>query len=507
MDNNTALELKHIVKQYPGVLALDEMSITFQKGEIHALLGENGAGKSTLIKICTGAIRPTSGTIVTNGQEFPYMTPQLSEQNGIAVVYQELNLVDELSVAENIYLGQRIGGNHIYRQNVMARKAQELLDRLEMNLPADAFIKDLSPGYQQLVEIAKALSLDARILILDEPSAALTDSEVQKLFKTVLKMKEMGTTVIYISHRLDEIFQIADRVTVLRDGCKIQTLNVKDTNKDMLISLMVGREMTEVYPARRHLPDQEKGEPEVVLEVDHLTGNGLKDISFQVKKGEILGLGGLVGAGRTELAQMLFGVVRKESGVIRIHGREVQFCSPTEAIRHGIALVPEDRKAQGLILKMSIEKNISLASLKRMSKGLVINNRTEKATAVGYAKSLKLKAASLEFDADTLSGGNQQKIVLAKWMATEPELIILDEPTRGVDVGAKYEIYLLMHEMIEAGKTLIMISSEMEELINMSDRIIVLSEGRQAGELEKSEFNQETILKYASGAKVKEVRS
>ncbi len=505
MDNNTALELKHIVKQYPGVLALDEMSITFRKGEIHALLGENGAGKSTLIKICTGAIRPTSGTIVTNGQELPYMTPQLSEQNGIAVVYQELNLVNELSVAENVYLGQRIGGKHMYRQSVMEKKAQELLDRLEMNIPASALIKELSPGYQQLVEIAKALSLDARILILDEPSAALTDSEVQKLFKTVLKMKEMGTTVIYISHRLDEIFQIADRVTVLRDGCKIQTLDVKDTNKDMLISLMVGREMTEVYPTRRLLPDQER-EPEVVLEVDHLTGNGLKDISFQVKKGEILGLGGLVGAGRTELAQMLFGVVKKEAGVIRIHGREVQFHSPTEAIEHGIALVPEDRKAQGLILNMSIEKNISLASLKRMSKGLVINNRTEQDTAKNYAKSLKLKAASLEFDADTLSGGNQQKIVLAKWMATEPELIILDEPTRGVDVGAKYEIYLLMHEMIEAGKTLIMISSEMEELINMSDRIIVLSEGRQAGELEKSEFNQETILKYASGAKVKEVR-
>ena len=373
-----------------------------------------------------------------------------------------------------------------------------------MNLPATAKIKELSPGYQQLVEIAKALSLDARILILDEPSAALTDSEVQKLFKTILKMQEMGTTVIYISHRLDEIFQIADRVTVLRDGCKIQTLDVKDTDKDRLISLMVGREMTEVYPKY----EGREGEPEdVILDISHVSGNGLKDISFQVRKGEILGLGGLVGAGRTELAQILFGVVKKDAGVIRIHGQEVEFHSPTEAIAHGIALVPEDRKQQGLILNMSIEKNISLASLKRMSKGLVINNRTEKITAQDYAKALKLKAASLEYDADTLSGGNQQKIVLAKWMATEPDIIILDEPTRGVDVGAKYEIYLLMHEMIRAGKTLIMISSEMEELINMSDRIVVLSEGRQAGELKKEEFNQETILKYASGADAKEVCS
>ena len=504
MENNIALELKNISKQYPGVLALDSMSITFRKGEIHALLGENGAGTHLDERGLSGAIRPSSGTIEIGGQQFSHMTPQLSEQNGVAVVYQELNLVEELSVAENIYLGQKAGGKHLFNGAAVAKKAQELLDRLEMNLPATAKIKELSPGYQQLVEIAKALSLDARILILDEPSAALTDSEVQKLFKTILKMQEMGTTVIYISHRLDEIFQIADRVTVLRDGCKIQTLDVKDTDKDRLISLMVGREMTEVYPRY----EGREGEPEdVILDISHVSGNGLKDISFQVRKGEILGLGGLVGAGRTELAQILFGVVKKDAGVIRIHGQEVEFHSPTEAIAHGIALVPEDRKQQGLILNMSIEKNISLASLKRMSKGLVINNRTEKTTAQDYAKALKLKAASLEYDADTLSGGNQQKIVLAKWMATEPDIIILDEPTRGVDVGAKYEIYLLMHEMIRAGKTLIMISSEMEELINMSDRIVVLSEGRQAGELKKEEFNQETILKYASGADAKEVCS
>lgn len=495
MEKNTVLNLENISKQYPGVLALDHLSIAFQEGEIHALLGENGAGKSTLIKVCTGAVRPSSGTIEINGRQYSQITPQLSEENGIAVVYQELNLVNELSVAENIYLGQKIGAKHIFHKSVIEQKADELLNRLGMNISSRSKVKDLSPGYQQLVEIAKALSHDARILILDEPSAALTDTEVQKLFKTILKMKAMGTTIIYISHRLDEIFQIADRVTIFRDGCKIQTLDVKDTDKDTLIRLMVGREMTEIYPKYTGSRSEE-----ILLETDHLCGNGLKDISFQVKKGEILGLGGLVGAGRTELAQILFGAAKKESGRILLHGKEVQISDSAQAIEHGIALVPEDRKQQGLILKMSIEKNISLASLKRISKGLVIHNRTEKKIAGDYAKALKLKAASLEFEADTLSGGNQQKIVLAKWMATEPEIIILDEPTRGVDVGAKYEIYLLMHEMVRAGKTLIMISSEMEELINMSDRIVVLSEGRQTGELKKEEFDQEKILKYASGA-------
>lgn len=495
MDKNTVLKLENISKQYPGVLALNNLSMSFQKGEIHALLGENGAGKSTLIKVCTGAVRPSSGTIEINERQYAYMTPQLSKENGVAVVYQELNLVNELSVAENIYLGQKTGGKHIFNKSVIEKKAEELLDSLEMQISPRTKIKNLSPGYQQLVEIAKALSQEAQILILDEPSAALTDTEVQKLFKTILKMKAMGTTIIYISHRLDEIFQIADHVTIFRDGCKIQTLDVKNTDKDTLIRLMVGREMTEVYPKYNG-----KCSDEVILEVEHLCGNGLKDISFQVRKGEILGLGGLVGAGRTELAQLLFGVAKKESGSIKLHGKEVQIHDSAGAICRGIALVPEDRKQQGLILKMSIEKNISLASLKRISKGIVVNKRMEKQIAQDYAKSLKLKAASLEFEADTLSGGNQQKIVLAKWMATEPEVIILDEPTRGVDVGAKYEIYLLMHEMIRAGKTLIMISSEMEELINMSDRILVLSEGRQAGELKKEEFDQERILKYASGA-------
>lgn len=495
MDKNIVLTLENISKQYPGVLALDNLNMAFQKGEIHALLGENGAGKSTLIKVCTGAVKPSSGIIKINGNQYSYMTPQLSEENGIAVVYQELNLVKELSVAENIYLGRKVSGKHIYNRLQIEKKAEELLNGLGMNISARAKIRDLSPGYQQLVEIAKALSHDAKILILDEPSAALTDTEVQKLFKTILKMKAMGTTVIYISHRLDEIFQIADRVTIFRDGCKIQTLNVKDTNKDTLIRLMVGREMTEAYPKYNG-----KCSDEIILEVSHLCGNGLKDISFQVKKGEILGFGGLVGAGRTELAQMLFGDVKKESGYIKLHGKEIELNEPAQAIRHGIALVPEDRKQQGLILKMSIEKNISLASLKRISKKLTINNRMEKRMAQDYAKALKLKFANLDFGADTLSGGNQQKVVLAKWMATEPEVIILDEPTRGVDVGAKYEIYLLMHEMLRAGKTLIMISSEMEELMSMSDRIIVLSEGRLKGELKKEEFDQEKILRYASGA-------
>ena len=494
MSDNIVLTLNGITKQYPGVTALDNLSLSFKKGEVHALLGENGAGKSTLIKICTGAVKPTAGTIETNGHVFTEMTPQLSEQNGIAVVYQELNLVDELSVAENIFLGQKLTGNQLFSKSLAEKKARELLASMDMDLPVTMPVKYLNPGYQQLVVIAKALRMKTRILILDEPSAALTDTEVQHLFKTVLKMKEMGTTVIYISHRLDEIFQIADRVTVLRDGCKIDTLQVADTNKDELVSMMVGRQMTEAFP--EYVPCFTD---EVVLEVEHLYGNGLSDISFTARKGEVLGFGGLVGAGRTELEQILFGVVKRDSGSIRLHGKELKAKAPINAIREGISYVPEDRKQQGLLLDTSIKKNISMASLKELSKGLVINQRDETQLAKKYAQALRLKAADLNYAANTLSGGNQQKIVLAKWLATQPDVIILDEPTRGVDVGAKYEIYLLMKELIKSGRTLLMISSEMEELVNMSDRILVLSEGRLTGELQRGEFDQETILRYAAG--------
>ena len=344
-----------------------------------------------------------------------------------------------------------------------------------------------------MVEISKALSKNVQLLIMDEPSAPLTNNEVDSMFEAVERLKARGVTIIYISHRLEEIFRIADRVTVLRDGEYITTKDVKETDKDELIRYMVGRELTEAFPVYEGKPSDE-----VILEVDHLTGNGVKDVSFQVRRGEILGLGGLIGAGRTELAQMIFGMVRPQSGTIKVKGKQVHFQSPKEAILSKIAMVPEDRKKQGLVLPMSIKENISMACYKNLSRFTVINRRKQAAIVKEYQDAMKIKMANSEMQVQSLSGGNQQKVVLAKWMATQPDIIIFDEPTRGIDVGAKYEIYLLMHELLRQGKALIMISSEMEELISMSDRIVVLSEGQQTGELQRSEFSQELILQYSS---------
>lgn len=493
MDERNVLELNNISKEYSGVRALNNINIQFRKGEVHALVGENGAGKSTLIKICTGAISPTAGTIHVNGQSFPMMTPSLSKENGIAAVYQEFNLVKEVSVAENIFIGEKIGGSRLFNRKRSVEEGDKIFRQFAPNVGAKTLVKDLSVGYQQMVEISKAISHNAQLLIMDEPSAPLTNTEVESMFRVVERLKNQGVTIIYISHRLEEIFRLADRVTVLRDGEFIVTRDVCDTTKDELIRDMVGRQLKEAFPVY-----DGNVQSETILEVEHLTGNGVSDISFSVRKGEILGLGGLVGAGRTELAQMLFGMVRPKSGLIKIKGREVNFKLPRNAIHSGIAMVPEDRKKQGLILGLSIKENISMACLKQISRWTVVSRERQKNIVEQYQSSMKIKMANADVPVKNLSGGNQQKVVLAKWMATEPDIIIFDEPTRGIDVGAKYEIYLLMHELLRQGKTLIMISSEMEELISMSDRIIVLSEGMQMGELEKDEFSQELILQYSS---------
>ena len=493
MDNQNILELEQISKQYPGVLALDRVSISFRRGEIHALVGENGAGKSTLIKVCTGAIEPTSGSIHINGKTFSSFNPETSLANGIAAVYQEFNLVPELSVAENICLGERIGGKILFRKNQVNDAAAKIFSEFAPEISVSTPVKKLSVGYQQMVEIAKAISRNTKLLIMDEPSAPLTNAEVGTMFRLVKHLKEQGVTIIYISHRLEEIFQLADRVSVMRDGEYICTKNVSETSKDELIRFMVGREMNESFPV---YDGEQPGE--YIMEVDHLTGNGVEDISFKVRKGEILGLGGLVGSGRTETVQMLFGLVKPKSGSIRFHGKELAMNSVSDAIDNGIALVPEDRKVQGLVLGQSIGRNISMASLKALSRMGVVNTSKEKEIVNTYKDAMRIKMTDSSMPAGSLSGGNQQKVVLSKWMATEPELIIFDEPTRGIDVGAKYEIYLLMHRLLKQGKTLIMISSEMEELINMSDRIVILSEGRVAGELERSEYTQEKILAYSS---------
>ena len=493
MDKNNVLELKNISKKYPGVQALKDINIEFRRGEVHALVGENGAGKSTLIKICTGAISPTTGTIWVNGKEFSGMTPALSKENGIGAVYQEFNLVREVSIAENIFIGEKIKGRKLFDRKLAVEEADKIFGQFAPEVSTATLVKDLSVGYQQMVEISKAISKNVQLLIMDEPSAPLTDTEVDRMMEIVRELKDRGVTIVYISHRLEEIFRIADRVTILRDGEYIATKDVKDTCKDELIRYMVGREMTEAYPVY-----DGKVSDEVILEVEHLSGNGVQDISFQVRRGEILGLGGLVGAGRTELAQMIFGMVKPVAGVIRIHGKEVHFKAPKDAIAERIAMVPEDRKKQGLVLTMSIKENISMACFPAISKFTVINRKKQAEIVKTYQDAMRIKMSDSEMEAQSLSGGNQQKVVLAKWMATQPDIIIFDEPTRGIDVGAKYEIYLLMHELLRQGKALIMISSEMEELISMSDRIIVLSEGRQTGQLEKGEFSQELILKYSS---------
>lgn len=493
IEKKTVLKLANITKTYPGVVALNNVSLELMEGEIHALVGENGAGKSTLIKACAGAEIPDSGKIIVDGKEFSSMTPKLAENCGIEVIYQEFNLIDELSVAENIFLGSEIRNGMIIDKKQMAAKSAELLKELHIEIDPNTLVKDLTVGYQQMVEIAKAFARNAKILIMDEPSAPLTNAEVERMFTLVDQLKASGVSIIYISHRLEEIFRLSDRVTVLRDGKEIKTMNTSDTNIEELVKLMVGHDIQETFPSRENTVQDE-----TLLEVQNLCGNGLKDISFTLKRGEILGLAGLIGAGRTELAELIFGAKKRTGGKIYFKGKEIFPQSPKDAIEAGIALVPEDRKRQGAVLPMTIRENISMACLERISKFLVVNKPEEKKISHRFKDSLSIKAPTLEQTVNHLSGGNQQKVVLAKWLATDPDLIILDEPTRGIDIGAKHEIYKIMNTLVEAQKTIIMISSEMPELLGMADRILVLAEGRLSGEVRKDKFDQEIIMSYAS---------
>ena len=492
--SDNILELKHITKLYPGVVALNDVSLEVRRGEILALVGENGAGKSTLIKTCSGAIHPTQGEIVINGKSFTGMTPQTSEQNGIGVIYQEFNLVGDLSVAENIFLGRAIRKGMVIDLKAMERESKKILDSLNIKINPKTLVKTLSVGYQQMVEIAKAVSQNAKLLIMDEPSAPLTSAEVEAMFAIVDKLKAGGVSIIYISHRLDEIFRLADRITILRDGQYVTTLNTDETNKDELVKYMVGRQLTEVYPKR----DEICVKDEVIFEAVNVSGNGDKNISFKIHRGEVLGLGGLVGAGRTEFAELMFGMRPKTAGKFIFKGKEISPKTPKDAIELGIGLVPEDRKKEGALLGMSIRCNINMPIYQRISKGTVINEKKEEEIAQTYRKEISIKTPTLDQLVKNLSGGNQQKVILAKWLAADSELLIFDEPTRGIDVGAKQEIYTLINHLVEQGKTVLMISSEMEELMGMSDRILILAEGNMTGELNKSEFNQERIMQLAS---------
>lgn len=487
------LTLENIVKTYPGVLALDDVSVEIIRGEVHALVGENGAGKSTLIKTCSGAIKPDSGKIIIESKNFQSLTPKKSVENGIAVIYQEFNLVGELSVAENIFLGRAIRKGFVIDKKEMIRLSSEIFKEFEIKIDPNELVKNLTVGYQQIVEIAKAMSQNAKILIMDEPSAPLTNQEAESMYVIVDKLKAKGVTIIYISHRMNEIFRLSDRVTVLRDGRKIVTLKTSETNIDELVKLMVGRELSETYPKRKH-----KISNEPVLEVEKLNGNSLHDISFKINKGEVLGFAGLIGAGRTELAELIFGVKPIVSGEIKINGNSLKIKSPKQAIENGIALVPEDRKQLGAHLDIDVKGNTVISVLNRISKFSIVDKKEELKIADYYKSYLKVKTPNLDEKVKNLSGGNQQKVIIGKWLATDPDLIILDEPTRGIDVGAKYEIYTLINTLIESGKTILMISSEMEEIMGMSDRIIVLSDGRITGEFPKNEFDQEKIMAAAS---------
>lgn len=488
------LEIRHLTKRYPGVVALNDVTMSVEQGKIHALMGENGAGKSTMIKAIAGAIQPEEGTITIEGVPYHRLTPAAARRAGIGVIYQEFNLVPSLSVAENIFLGEKVGNSPFLPDfSQMERRSEEILSDLGIKLNVRSLVSELSTAQQQLVEIAKAMVQNCKLLIMDEPSASIPVAEVENMFRIVRQLKERGVTVLYISHRLDEIFELCDQISILRDGRYIVTKEVKDVTRADLIRYMVGRELTETHPPR----SAEIGE--AVLEIQDLSGNGDFHIDLTLHKGEILGLAGLVGAGRTELAKMICGDVRPTGGRILVKGKEKHFASVADAVASGIALIPEDRKGEGLFMDYSIGWNIPAMSFKRLSRHGVVSRKAQQELTEQYVQTLLIKTPSTEQKARNLSGGNQQKVVAARALAANAEILIFDEPTRGIDVGAKQEIYKIMNELAEEGRAIIMISSDMEEILGMSDRIVVLYEGHKTGELTKEQFSQSRVLELASG--------
>jgi len=490
------LKLQNIYKSYPGVQALDNVSFELLEGEVHALIGENGAGKSTLVKILAGAISGDSGEIFIGDKKVEINSPQTAQKLGISIIYQEFNLSPYLNVAENIFLGREpvknIPGFIDWKK--LYAEADNILNKIGIRLDIKQQVKSLSVAQKQIVEIAKALSLNAKIIAMDEPSATLTDHELESLFKLIKVLKEEGIGIIYISHRLEEIFKIADRVTVLRDGKLIEVKTIQELNKEEIIRMMVGWEVHEEFPKKTF----EKGEK--ILSVQNLTRKGfVNNVSFNVNEGELLGITGLVGSGRTELARVIFGADSKDEGEIYLKGNKVEIDSPHKAINLGIGLLTEDRKSQGLILGMSVRENITIASLNSISKQGFISKISEKISIKRYISELKIKTPSLEQYVKNLSGGNQQKVILARWLFTQSKLLIFDEPTRGIDVGAKVEIYNLINKLIEEGIGIIIISSELPEILGMCDRILVMYEGKINGEFSYNDATQEKIMYAATG--------
>ena len=495
-NNNIFLEMKNISKAYPGVKALENVDFDLKKGEVHALVGENGAGKSTLMKILSGFHKKDSGEIHINGKAIDINNPRAAISRGISTIYQDIIAVPYISVAENILMGDRPRNKFgIIRWKELDRKVKKLLKELSIELDTNQTVSNLSTAQQQLVEIVKALSIDSKIIIMDEPTAPLTEDEKNILFAIINSIRKKGVSVIYISHRMEEIFEIADRVTVLRDGKKIVTRPVQATSHDEIIKYMIGREIDEMFTHKKAAVADR-----VIMKINNFAkARYFKDIDFELHEGEILGFAGLVGAGRSELMKAIFGILNKDSGEVYLNGKKVEIRSPKKAIRLGIGLVPEDRKIEGLILDLPVDQNISIADLKNVSKFGILMSRTESRLANGFVKSLAIKCYRLSQKVMNLSGGNQQKVIIARWLALNPKILILDEPTKGIDVGSKAEIHRLIMDIAQRGTSVILISSEMTEILKMSNRIIIMKEGSIVNEVSGKDANEEIILRNMTG--------
>lgn len=489
------LTMKDIDKSFVGVHALKNASLELEKGEVHALMGENGAGKSTLMKILTGIYGKDGGSIMYEGREIEFKNPREAQDAGIVIVHQELNMMNHLTVAQNIFIGRESMNGKLINDKKMNENAARLFKLLNIRIDPRETMGNLTVGRQQMCEIAKAISTEAKVIVFDEPTAALTDSEISELFKIIRDLRAKNIGIVYISHRMDEINQITDRVTVMRDGEYVGTLITKESTKDDIIRMMVGRTVYEDPKSASAVP---KDAP-VVLKVEHLNvGKVVRDISFELRKGEILGFSGLMGAGRTEAARAIFGADKRDSGDIYVNGKKVDIKSPEDAVRAGIGYLSEDRKRFGVIVEKTVAENTTMASLENFSKGIFIDKKAEKKVSEKYVTALKTKTPSVEQEVRNLSGGNQQKVVIAKWLAKDSDILIFDEPTRGIDVGAKSEIYTLMNELVKQGKSIIMISSELTEILRMSDRIIIMCEGKKTGEIGIEEASQERIMHAAT---------